>query len=518
MKVETEFLEDRQAKLVVTVDQERVDQALKDAARRISRQVNIPGFRKGKAPYSIIVSHFGEGAIMEEALDPLGQAVYKDALEESEVEPYAPGVLSDMQFEPMIMTFTVPLRPEVDLGDYRDIRIPYEPEEITDDDVREALDDIRDQHATLDPVDRPIQMNDVAMLDLKGSLVRESDEVDEERNDIWVNRADVRVKIAEDSTYPVPGFPAKVVGMAAGDESTFDMSFPDDDEEIAEALRGKTLHFEVKCNEVYEFNPPDLNDEFARDHDFEDLDTMKAEIRTELEEAARRATRSNYLGKIFDALRDGVVTVTYPPIMIEEQIDSMVEDFDGTLRQRGINLEEYMRMNSLDEDTIREDFREDAERQLVEALILGEVAEAEQLAVRDAEIDDEISTAVLSFGAQAELMRQFYATPEVRRSMSNRLLAQKAVDRLIAIARGENPEIGEPEPEESEPLPDDAVASTAEGALSLLGADEAVEESVENDEDEIVSLAEADAVVESRLDSPIEESNEDHMEGEEESE
>ena len=516
MKVETEFLEDRQAKLVVTIDQERVDKAMKDAARRISRQVNIPGFRKGKAPYSIIVSHFGEGAVMEEALDPLGQDVYKAALEESELEPYAPGVLSDMQLEPMVMTFTVPLQPEVDLGDYRSIRIPYEPQAVTDDDVAEALDDIRDQHATLDPVERPIQMGDVAMLDLKGTLVRdetdEQSEESEERNSVWVNRADVRVKISEDSTYPVPGFPAKVIGLSAGDETSFDMSFPEDDEEIADTLRGKTLHFEVKCNEVYEFNPPELNDEFAKDHDFEDMASMEADIRAELEAAAQGATRSTYLDKVFDALRDGIVTVSYPPVMVEEQIDGMISDFDQTLHQRGINLEEYMRINNVDKEGIRDDFRESAEEQLVRALILGEVTDVEQLAVRDAEIDDEIDTAVLSYGENAGLMRQFLGGEVARRSLSNRLLAQKAVDRLIAIAKGEEPAIGEPELDsvsEEEEAPEAEV--DPESIAPDMVAAGSVEEAADS-VDEIEELADQEAAAVEQADSPSAESNEDHME------
>lgn len=528
MKVETELLEDRQAKLVVTIEQELVDKAMKDAARRIARHVNIPGFRKGKAPYSVIVNYYGEGAVLEEALDPLGQDVYKKALEDSELEPYAPGVLSDMQLDPMTMTFTVPLRPEVDLGGYRDIRIPYEPEEVTEEDVREALENVRDQHATLDPVERAIEMGDVAMLDIVGTLVRDDDDTEEERPSTWVNRADVRVKITEDSTYPVPGFPAQVIGMAAGDEKSFDMSFPEEDEDLSEALWGKTLHFEVKCNEVYAFNPPDINDEFAKDHDYEDLAAMTAEIRNELEDAARRATRNVYLGKIFETLKDGVVTVKHPPVMLEEQIDRMLEDFDQSLRQSGMNLDEYKRMNNVDDAEIREDMREEAARQLTEALILGEVADVEELGVRDDEIDDEIETAILPYGAQAALMRQLFSSAEARRSLSSRILAQKSVDRLIAIAKGENPEIGEPEPEEpqadeeaEEPeTPTESAALENGPEMAVEETDEVTADAVEESTEVSAESDESTADLEAEADDELseQESNEDHMESDEETE
>jgi trigger factor len=343
-EVQTEILDDRQARLTVTVDPQRVEKEMKDAARRISRQVNIPGFRKGKAPYNIIKQYYGEDVIFEEALDRLGQEVYGEALDESEIEPYAPGVLSDVERDPVIMTFTVPLMPVVELNDYRSVRLPYEAEAITEEDVQRALTELRDQQATLDPVDRPIELGSVALLDIVGTLVRDDegeDESEEEKPSTWLAREGVRVKVDEDSTYPVPGFPEKVIGMEADDERSFDMSFPDEDD-IAEALRGKTLHFEVTCREVYEYSAPELDDEFAKDlGDYETLDDLRAEVRKQLEEAARQNAREEYIQKVLEDLVESVVEISYPPIMLEQQIDSMLDDLDESLQERGLNLEEY---------------------------------------------------------------------------------------------------------------------------------------------------------------------------------
>lgn len=498
INVDTELLEDRQARLTATVEPEQLEREMRQAARRIAGKVNIPGFRKGKAPYSVILSYYGEDALFEEAIENLGQAVYAEALQQSGLQPYAQGVLNDLQREPLVMTFTVPLLPEVDLGDYRALRMPYEEEDVSDEDVERALDDLRDQQATLDPVERPLQMGDVALLDVVGTWVRDEEAeasvgdsedetespAEEERNDTWLAREGVRVKVTEDSTYPVPGFPERVVGMETGEQRNFEISFPEDDEELAEPLRGKTLAFDVTCNEIYEYSAPDLDDEFAKDlGDYDDLDELKTEIREQLQQHNQSEARDEYVGKLMDELIDSVVTLSYPPIMVDEQIDHMLEDFDQQLRQQGLNLDEYKRLNNLTDAQIRADLEEQAKRQLSQALILGELAEAEQLSVREDEIDDEIETAVLPYGAQASLARQLFSSPEARRSISNRVLAQKSVDRLIAIARGEEPPIGEPEPE---PEPEEDVAEAE--------AEQAVESDAEATE--VASDMEAGAVEE----------------------
>ncbi len=453
VQIETEILEDHQAKLVVTVEPERVQQEMQAAARRISQQVNIPGFRRGKAPYHIIRQHFGEEAILEEALDPLGQAVYKEALEESHIEPYAPGILTDFSRDPFTMTFLVPLRPQVELGNYRDVRVPFEVQPITDEDVEKALRDLQLQNAPLEPVEHPIEAGNVALLDIVGTLVRPEGAADaEEKPAVWLNRKGVRVKIAEDATYPVPGFSAQVIGMAAGDTRSFDLSFASDDQEVAEALRGKTLHFEVRCEQVYEQKLPELNDEFARDvSEFENLNALREAIKAQLEEEAKREAHESYIEAVVKVLLDSVVTLRYPPILIEEEIDEMLEDFANRLRREGMSLEEYQRLNNFTIERLREEMREEARRRVERMLLFTKLAEAEQISVSDEEIRDEIETMSLSFGAQAGTAIRLFSEDPIRSQIASRLIAEKTVERLIQIARGEAPEIGSEAPQEEPP-------------------------------------------------------------------
>jgi trigger factor len=447
LQVETEILEDRQARLIATVEPERVEKEKRAAAQRIAKKANIPGFRKGKAPYHIISRYFGEVAIFEEALDPLGQSVYKEALEASGLEPYAPGVLSDFTLEPVVFTFTVPLMPEIDMGSYRDVRVDYVVEQVTDEDVKAALQNLRDQHATLDPVERDLQMGDVALLDIVGTLVRdEPDEPDSDqpRNDTWLNREGVRVKINEEATYPVPGFPSRVLGMRKDDRRSFDISFAEDEAEVAETLHGKTLHFEVRCAEIYQYSAPEIDDEFARelDNEYASAAELERDVRSRLEQTAARMARDSYLARVIDHLLESTVTVKFPPVMVENQIDDMVEEFERTLRRDGMDLEDYLRMRGMDSDTLRGEMHDDAMVAVSRGLLLGTLAEAEQLKVSDGEIDDEIETTLLPYGGGAGILRQFFSSPESRQAIRNRLLTDKAIARLLAIAQGTAPEIG----------------------------------------------------------------------------
>src|SRR5690606_18044747 len=274
--------------------------------------------------------------------------------------------------------------------------------------------------------------------------------------------------------------PQKVVGMAAGDESSFEISFGEE-EDVPEALRGTTLHFEVKCKEVYEYSASELDDEFAKQvADFETLEELRADSRKELEQAARSSRRNEYLNRIFDELFEKeLVRVSYPDVMLEEQIDHMIRDFEGQLRQQGLSLKEYRKLQKVTDQQMRDDLREEARRQLTQALALGEIAEAEELGVTEAEIDAEIETMIQPFGEQADFARQLFSSPDSRNSIANRVLAEKTLDRLIAIVRGEDPPIGEPVVEEEEAAEEEATADAEAEAVAEAEAEAQVDAELE---------------------------------------
>jgi trigger factor len=442
-KVETELLENHQAKLTVEVEQERVERALKQAARRIARQVSIPGFRKGKAPYHIIVQQFGEGALYDEALDPLGQEVYKEALDNSDLEPYAPGSLDDVQLDPMVLTFTVPLRPEIDLKDYRKIRVKREKIKVTKQEIQDALEAMRGEQAVLEPVERAIAFGDVATLDLKGTIVMEEGSEPE----TLIQRPDAAILIEEDDTYPLPGFGKQVVGMQAGEERSFSLPVPEDFFENEE-LANSEASFEVKCIEVKRRDLPDLDNEFAQSvGDFEKVKNLRAHVEEDLMKHKQLHADEEYGSEAMEAVVEKA-DLSYPPIMVEEWVDGMVDNFQQTLGgQQNLTLDDYFSIADTDMDSLREDFREDAEKNLQRALVMGKLVEEEQLGVGDDEIADEIETMLLSAGQQAALARHFLQSDETKDEIRNNLLVQKVRERLVAIAKGEAPPLEELETE-----------------------------------------------------------------------
>ena len=456
LKIDTQLLEDRQAKITVTVDAERLQSELQSAARRIAGKVNIPGFRKGKAPFPIIMRYFGEDAIFDEALEPLGQAVYIEAIEESGVEPYAAGSLDDITRNPLVLSFTVPLMPEVELGKYRTVRVKYETIEVKDSDVEDAIDRAREQQATHEHVDRAVALEDVALLDIKGTFADNggkkkskskspsNTEPVVETDETFIDRSSTKVLIAKKATYPVPGFPAEIVGMSAGDTKSFDIEISKSDKSITEELRGRKIHFDVTCKEIFKREVPELDNDFAKSlGTYESLDDLRTKVREELEHEADHNTRAVYTEKVIHELLEKFVKLRYPPIIVDERIDEMVKDFDRQLHQQGLNLEDYLSLNKLSMDEVRNDFRDSAVHTVEKSLVLGKVSEIEQLDVTEEEIKDETQTRLLSFGAQASLATQLMNSAQMRRAITNQLLTDKTLDRLEQIARGNAPPLDE---------------------------------------------------------------------------
>jgi trigger factor len=253
----------------------------------------------------------------------------------------------------------------------------------------------------------------------------------------------VRVLIGKKATYPVPGFAAQIIGMNADETRAFDIALPKKAKDIADELRGRTIHFEVKCADVMKRDLPQLDDDFAQSvGEYTNLADLRTKLREQLEIEAERTSKNEYTSKIFDKLiNTGIVKVSYPPVIVDQQIDDMIEDFERQLKRQGMNLDDYLNLNNLTRDDLRAEFRDSADQQVRRGLILGEVCEQEHLTVSDEEIEDEIQTQLLSFGVQAALARQLYSAPDVRRSLANHRLTDKGLERLMQIARGEAPPI-----------------------------------------------------------------------------
>ncbi|HEY72403.1 MAG TPA: trigger factor [Thermoflexia bacterium] len=439
MKITTEPLENRQLRLTIELDEEQTQQAMQRAARKIARQVNIPGFRKGKAPYKLIVQRYGENAVRQEAADDMVEKVYREALEQEDIQPYAPAALEDIALDPVTFEFTIPLHPKVDLGDYRDYRLKPRKVRIYKKEVQQTLQEIREQNAILELAERPVALGDGAVIDAVGWV----DDVE------FMNLDQVRLLLDAETTDPAPGFSEALVGMEAGDERTFTLTLPDDFPQ--EELQGQEAEFTVKMAEVYDSTLPDLDDDLARTvGNFDSLKELEKSVKEQLRQKAQQEADAEYTEQVVDAIVEQA-QIEYPPLVLEETLDDIIKDFEQTVkRQTQLALDDYLRISGKSEEDLREEFEPTAQSHLRHSLALSEVIVLERIEIDKEEIEAYIEEVSAAWGDRAKAMRSSLSTGEGRKTVVNRLLGAKAVERLVAIAKGEAPQPGTVEEQSEE--------------------------------------------------------------------
>jgi trigger factor len=452
LKIDTQPTEDHQLKLRVEVEADQLESAKRRAARQIAKKAKIPGFRPGKAPYHIIERFAGEAAIMEDALDLLVQDVYPKALDEGNIKPFGPGILENIaSTDPPIFEFVVPLEAEVELGDYKSLRLPYEPKEITDEEVNQVLENIREQGAILEPVDRPAQDGD----QLQIKLSAEYKQVEEGEDTSLIRERSVPVIIgAEDSDtpeeWPFPGFSSQLKGLSAGDEKTMSYTFEEDSG--YESLQGKEAEFTVVVENVKARTLPELTDELAQAQgEYENLEALREDIRKRLIEREQEQYDREYEDKLFEELLN-VSSVKYPPQLVEREMEEMIHQLEHRLEQQGMDMDLYLKTRQQDMDSFREELKPVAETRAKKYLVLFEVARQEEVQVDPNEVQAEtINT--LSMAAQnmsREDVRKMTSEETVSRLASDvtyDLLIRKTTEKLRSIFKGE---AQEPEAAESQ--------------------------------------------------------------------
>jgi trigger factor len=467
LKVTAERLENCQVELTIEVDEERVEQGLRRAAQRVSKRKRIPGFRPGRAPYDAVLRSFGKDALYQEVLDDLGQAVFKEAMEKEGIEPFAQAELVDVQLEPMVLKMVVPVAPIVELGDYRQLR--FTPPEVTvsDEDVEAALKHIQAQHSQWQPVERPAQLDDQAIVDIESTV----------EGEVVLSNQERALLLQAESSYPLPGFNEQMVGMVIGEDREFDLTYP---ENLAnEKLAGKESHFKVHLHDLKELVSPELDDDLAKTvGDFETFDDLKAKVREGLQAEAEREAESHFTSEVLTAMVERA-QIEFPPVLLERELDSLLEEQDRALRQReSLTLDNWLEINKKSKEEYREELRPQAMERLKRGLALGKVVELEGITVEEEEVKAQIDRMSSSFGEQADKAREVFSSPDNMRSIASDLLTNKALQRLAAIARGEvENEIDEVD----ETGPEEAEASEVEVEIPLPAEDE---EAVELDSEE----------------------------------
>ncbi|HSD82640.1 MAG TPA: trigger factor, partial [Anaerolineae bacterium] len=335
MNVTTEPRDNRQLLLTIEVPQERVDAAVAQAARRLSQKYKIPGFRPGKAPRDVVERMVGKQALLEEVVDELGPKVYKEALDTHNIEPYGMGEMEDFSLEPMVFKMVVPLAPIVELGDYKSLRVPYIEPTVDEHEVEHQLEHIRDNNAIVEPVadDAAAEANMVATVDIEGT-------VDGEPFISRQEKVTINLYPPLDRDEDMLDFSAPIIGMKSGDDKTFSLPVPDT--ERYEQFRGKTAEFNVHLHSLQKRELPALDDALAQTvGDYETLDALKDEIRSELLTAAKRQADDRYGDECINALVKQA-TIEFPPQMVKAEVDELIERTERRLKDQQMKMEQYL--------------------------------------------------------------------------------------------------------------------------------------------------------------------------------
>lgn len=446
LQIEQQETENRELKLTVRVDEARVQGEIRKAARRFARKLRIPGFRPGKAPFDVVQRWVGQEALRGEAVESISEDVYREALDQIEVVPYAPASLDDIEIDPLTLHLTVPLEPVVDLGDYREVRLDAPQVEVTDEQVDSAMKAIQEKHALLEPANRSAREGDVVIADLRAVQDGET----------TLDRKAAELLLDPETLYPGIPFVSSVVGMSPGEEKSFEVDLPAAPEEAeaeAEQEADKAVAvYTVKVHEVKSRYLPPLNDDLAKEEgDFETLLELRIDVRRRLTEGAEREADARYVDEVFDKMREGA-KVVFPPASVERELDAMMGEMEQRFKQQGWALEDLLKLQGRTLEDVREESRPRAEERVEKNQVVLALLRAEQLATDEVELDQLVDERV---GAMGDLddelssqLRDYYRSGQGRLFMANDLLMTKFAERVKAIGLGEAPELAQTSEEE----------------------------------------------------------------------
>ena len=460
--------------LTVELEPEDENPFLERSYRRTVSRINIPGFRRGKAPRHVVESMIGRGALLQEALDFMVPETLDKVLSEEEVSAFAEPSIEVTELEPVSFTATVPLEPTIDLGDYRSLRVESEPVAIEEEQIDDVLSRLREEQAIWEPVERPAQYGDRLNLDVNGEIDGET----------VVDDQDVEYIPNEENVLPFPGFAPNLVGMTEEEEKDFIVAIPED--YPREQYAGKDVQFKVSVLEIKEKSVPELDDEFAKSvgEGFDDVAALRDSVRESLTSQAEAAARNELEQKSLEALCDAAV-VNASPILYQRELEAMQADRERMLRQQGLDLDTYLRFMGKTSQEFLEEMRPNAERRLVSGLVLRRLAEVEEIEVTDEALQSETDRLfAMSATEEAEPesldgLREFLDSQSTRDNIRSSLHSRLVLERLTDIMQGKlDAADDEDEPDgesEAESAPDEAAteATTAESeAETTAKADE----------------------------------------------
>jgi trigger factor len=422
------------------MDSEDEEPFLNRSYRRLAGRVRIPGFRPGKAPRSVVESHLGRATLVQEALEFMIPESLDQVLREHEIRAFAEPQLEVLDLEPVSYKAVVPLEPEVDLGEFRSIRVEAPPVEIGQEDVDRVLENLQFESAPWEPVDRPVAFGDLVTLNVQGTIAGEEAISDE----------GVDFVPQLDNDFPLPGFSVYLEGMTEGQDKDFTLAVPDGYPQ--ENYAGKDCYFHVEVVSLKEKKLPELDDEFAKGvrDGFESMEALSEHVRQRLAEEGKATAQRELERNVLEEVKK-VASIQASELIYQREIESIREDHERSLRNQRLDLDTYLRFVGQTEQEWEEQLRPQAEDRLTTFLVMRKVAEQESIEVETAEIDAEIERLTENSAEESvdNLMR-ILNSEDSRESLRSSLLNRKVLALLVEFALSDGGAPAATEAEEDE--------------------------------------------------------------------
>ncbi len=426
MSFKVEQMEEKNmVKLVIETSAEEFETGLNAAYNKSKNKINVPGFRKGKAPRKMIEKLYGQEVFFEDAANAIIPDAYATAATESGLDIVSQPRIDVVQLEsgkPFIFEAVVAVRPEVELGTYKGVEVSKVDTEVTDADVDAEIKKVAEQNSrTVAVEDRAVKDGDMTVIDFEGFIDGVAFEGGKGEN----------YPLTIGSHSFIDTFEEQIIGMNIGDEKEINVTFPE--EYHAEALKGKPAMFKVAVKEIKEKQLPDIDDDFAQDvSDFDTLDEYKADLKTKLADRKASEAKSKKESEAIEKVVEGA-TMDIPDAMIQTQIHRMAEDFARGLQQQGLTLEQYFQFTGMTADKVLDEMRPEAVKRIKNSLVLEAVAKAENIVVSDEDFEAELKKMAEMYNMELDKVKELMGDKEAEQ-MKGDIAIQKAVELITSSA------------------------------------------------------------------------------------
>ena len=425
MSIKIEKTENKnELKLEFKIEAKKFDEAIMKVYTKSAKYFNVPGFRKGKAPFNIVERMYGDEIFYEDAFNELVPPIYDKEIEENKLDVVSRPdihIVNMKKGEELVFTATVQIKPEVVLGKYKGVELKKVEYKVTDEDVDHEIEHMQEHNARIITVeDRPVKEKDIAVIDFEGFVDGKAFEGGKAENH----------ELEIGSKTFIPGFEEQIVGMKAGEEKDIKVTFPED--YFSKDLAGKEATFKVKLHEIKEKKLPVLDDEFAKDvSEFDTLNDLKTSIKekkqAQNDDRAKHETESLAIEAVCNN-----TTIDIPSGMIETEIDAMIRDLEQQLSYQGINLDQYLHMINKTRKEIEDNYKEQAEKNVKSRLVLEAIIKEEKIEATEEEVTEKVKEMAKNYGRKEEELNKNEALKEY---LSNTIKTEKAIDIIVKNAK-----------------------------------------------------------------------------------